>query len=149
MRERLIRCLATGFYSGLVPFAPGLAGSVVGLGYWWLLKWFGSTWYWLIVVLVVLFAVWCSGMAAKAMGQKDPSCVVIDETAAVPVALAGLDGWWWIVGFVLFRVFDVWKPPGIRQSQQLPGGWGIVADDLLAAVAACGLTRVMVWLAAR
>lgn len=149
MRERLIRFLATGFGSGLVPFAPGLAGSIVGLGYWWLLMQLGTTSYWLIVAFVALFAVWCSGAAAEAMGKKDPSCVVIDEIAAVPIALAGLSGWWPALAFVLFRMFDVWKPPGIRQSQELPGGWGIVVDDLLAAASACGLAHAIVWLAAR
>jgi phosphatidylglycerophosphatase A len=149
MRDRLISFFATGFGSGLVPFAPGLAGSVVGVGYWWLLAEFGGDFYWLIVALVALFAVWCSGAAARAMEKKDPSCVVIDEIAAVPVALAGLSGWWLVAGFALFRVFDVWKPPGIRQSQALPGGWGIVADDLLAAGAAYGVTHVIVWLAVR
>ena len=146
MRERWIKFLATGFGSGDVPFAPGLAGSVVGIGYRWLLAEFGSGFYWLIIALVALFAVWCSGAAAKEMGKKDPSCVVIDEIAAVPVALAGLSGWWLVAGFALFRVFDVWKPPGIRQSHELPGGWGIVADDLLAAAAACGVTHLVVWL---
>jgi phosphatidylglycerophosphatase A len=83
------------------------------------------------------------------MGKKDPSCVVIDEIAAVPVALAGVGGWWIVLGFCLFRLFDVWKPWPIRQSQELPGGWGIVVDDLLAAGAACGVTHAVIWLAAR
>lgn len=146
MRDRLIKFLATGFGSGCVPFAPGLAGSVVGVGYWWLLARGSTCVYWSVVVGGALFAVWCSGAAAKAMGKKDPSCVVIDEIAAVPVALAGLWGCWLVLAFVLFRLFDVWKPWPIRQSQELPGGWGIVVDDLLAAGTACGVTHLIICL---
>jgi phosphatidylglycerophosphatase A len=148
MRERLIRFVATGFCSGFVPVAPGTAGSVVGVGYWWLLvKFLPAFFYWPVTVVVALLAVWFSGAAAKTMREKDPSCVVIDEIAAVPVALAWLSGWWLAVAFVLFRVFDAWKPPGIRQSQDLPGGWGIVVDDLLAAALACGVTHAAVYVA--
>jgi len=141
MRERFVRFVATGFCSGCVPAAPGTAGSLVGVGYWWLLSRFCPAFYWPVAGIVALLAVWLAGAAAKAMGEKDPACVVIDEIAAVPVALAWLSGWWIAVAFVLFRVFDACKPPGIRQSQQLPGGWGIVVDDLLAAVLACGVTN--------
>lgn len=141
MRDRLARFIATGFGAGLVPLAPGTAGSVVGVGYWWLLTQAGNPWiYWSVVVAGLAVAVWSAGTAARAMQQTDPPSVVIDELCVMPLALAGATGWWQVAaGFVLFRIFDIWKPWPVCQSQKLPGGWGIVADDVLAAAPACGL----------
>jgi phosphatidylglycerophosphatase A len=150
MRDRLILLLATGLGVGRSPVAPGTAGSILGLVYWWLLMQLHNDYlYWLTFVAVVLFAVWCSGEAAKIMRHDDPPSVVIDEICAVPLALAGLGTVWWMVmvAFVLFRVFDIWKPTPIRQVQRWPGGVGIVVDDLLAAVCACATTHGAVWLA--
>lgn len=137
MRDRLIKFLATGGGAGYAPQAPGLAGSVVGLGYWWLLRQLPSELLgWLVAGGVALFAVWCTGQAARLLGHKDPPQVVLDEIVAVPLALALAAGWWLALAFVFFRVFDVWKPGFVRDSQKLPGGWGIVVDDLLAAALA-------------
>ncbi len=88
-------------------------------------------------------AIWSSGVAAKAMRKKDPRCVVIDELAAVPLALAGLGpvSWKWAAAFVVFRVLDVWKPFPLRRWERWEGGWGIVADDLGAALGACGIVH--------
>jgi phosphatidylglycerophosphatase A len=145
MRRSAIVWIATGFGAGYVPKAPGLAGSLVGLAWWWALAhlpaWFAGACFGASVPA----AIGVAGAAARALGQKDPPRVVIDEIVAVPLALAGATGAWWLPAFVLFRVFDVWKPWPIRQSQALPGGWGIVADDLLAALAACGLTQLAMW----
>ena len=147
MRERLILQLATGLGSGRSPVAPGTAGSVLGLGYWWLLSRSPSMWVYLgFCAAGIGFAVWCSGRAAQILKERDPRSVVIDEIAVVPVALFGLkssgsDLWLVIVAFVLFRVFDIWKPTPIRQVERWPGGVGIVADDVLAAMCACVATH--------
>lgn len=151
MRDRLIKFLATGFGVGNLPVAPGTAGSLVGVGYWWLLN-HGAAWaYWPATILVVLFAVWCSGAASELYRKPDPACVVIDEICAMPIALAGTSHVWWhvVLGFVWFRVFDVWKPSPVRQAQAFAGGLGIVLDDLLAAGYACATTHAVVWLIAR
>jgi phosphatidylglycerophosphatase A len=145
MRERLIKLLATGFGAGYAPMAPGTVGSVVGVALWWI----APQGDWIVFSASCLVAVWCAGEAARLFQHPDPACVVIDEIVAVPVALAGVHGWWLALAFGLFRLFDVWKPWPIRQSQKLPGGWGIVVDDLLAAAAACGVTHAVTWLAAR
>lgn len=151
MRDRLIKFFATGFGAGNVPLAPGTAGSVVGMGYWWGLHHSAPWLYWPVTVAVVLFAVWCSGLAADLYRRPDPSCVVIDEICAMPIALAGIGHHWWHIalGFVWFRVFDVWKPPPVRQAQVFSGGIGIVLDDLLAAGYACATTHAVVWLISR
>ena len=152
MRDRFIKLMATGLGTGLVPVAPGTAGSVLGVGYWWLLFNLQNKFlYYGIALTGVVFAIWCAGAAAKLYRQEDPSCVVIDEIVAIPLVLAGVPAVWWAValGFVFFRLFDVWKPFPVRQSQALPGGVGIVVDDVLAAVYACGLTHAVVWLVTR
>jgi phosphatidylglycerophosphatase A len=151
MRDRLVKFLATGFGAGNLPVAPGTAGSMVGVGYWWLLSRTGPWVEWPVVVLVLLLAVWCSGEAAVLFRKPDPSCVVIDEIVVMPLALAGLGFVWWKIalGFVWFRIFDIWKPPPVRQAQMFTGGLGIVLDDVLAALYACGTTHLVLWLVQR
>jgi phosphatidylglycerophosphatase A len=149
MRERLIKFLATGFGVGYLPAVPGMAGSVVGVGFWWSLNQAHNPWLrGLLLVLAIGFAVWCAGEASEIMHHPDPSSVVIDEIVAMPLAFIGLGGQWWhiVVGFMMFRVFDLWKPSPIRESQDFSGGIGIVLDDLLAAVYACAATHGIVWL---
>ena len=147
MRDRLIKFLATGFGVGYCPQAPGTVGSLVGVGYWWVLAHGNGYVYWTTTLAGLAWAVLISGGAAKLFGEPDPSKVVIDEIAVMPVALAGLTefGWPVVVGFLLFRLFDVWKPGPIREVQHLPGGWGIVADDLLAALTTLTLTAGTMW----
>jgi len=80
--------------------------------------------------------------------NPNPPQVVIDEIVAMPLVLAGVGLVWWKValGFVWFRVFDIWKPPPVRQAQVFSGGVGIVLDDLLAAAYACLTTHAVIWL---
>jgi len=151
MRDRLIKFLASGGGAGWSPVAPGTVGSVVGVGYWWLLRQ-GNAWaYWLVFAAGALFAVWCAGEAAELLRRPDPPSVVIDEIAAMPLALAGLAmrPGEILLGFVCFRIFDVWKPAPVRQAEHFSGGLGIVLDDLLAALYACGAAHAVIWAAAR
>jgi phosphatidylglycerophosphatase A len=79
--------------------------------------------------------VWASREAIRAFGQKDPCQVVVDEVSGSWIALAGaavIDGYTLLGAFLLFRLFDIWKPFPIRRLERLPGGFGIVADDVLA-----------------
>jgi phosphatidylglycerophosphatase A len=151
MRDRLVKWIASGFGAGLVPVAPGTAGSLLGVGYWWLLT-RASPWaYWLVFAAGVVFAVWCAGEAAELLRKPDPPCVVIDEIAVMPLVLAGvgMHPWQIVVGFLWFRLFDIWKPTPVRQAQAFSGGLGIVLDDLLAACYACGATHAVIWAVAR
>jgi phosphatidylglycerophosphatase A len=149
MRERLVKFLATGFSVGYLPLAPGTAGSVVGIGFWWALQHEHHLWLrGVFLVLAIALAVWCAGEASDIMHHPDPPSVVIDEIVAMPIALIGLGATWWqiLAGFALFRLFDIWKPSPIRDAQDFSGGIGIVLDDLLAAAAACATTHGIVWL---
>ena len=151
----VILWIAQGFGTGRVPVAPGTVGSLVGLAWLLLLAAHGS----LLVFLVGLAAgfglsVGLCGKAAELLKEKDPGSVVLDEIAAVPLCFLGwvishavahgrvpnpeafFNGGSWVITlalFALFRVFDIAKPWPVRQSQRLPGGWGIVIDDVLAA----------------
>jgi phosphatidylglycerophosphatase A len=106
---------------------------------------------WLVAVALVVIAagVWAAGVEEARVGRHDPTSVVIDEVAGMLLALiAAPPGLAWAgLLFFLFRVFDVWKPYPIDRLQSLPGGWGIVADDLLAGVYAALVGRLahVVW----
>jgi phosphatidylglycerophosphatase A len=148
MRERLVKFIATGCGVGYLPVAPGTAGSVLGVGFWWALTRLHNAWLaGLLFVAAVVFAVWCAGAAAEAMHHPDPRSVVIDEIVGMPLVMIGLGGQWWhvAVAFALFRIFDIWKPPPVRDAQNFSGGIGIVLDDLLAAAYACVATHGVVW----
>ncbi|MGH9699115.1 MAG: phosphatidylglycerophosphatase A family protein, partial [Candidatus Acidiferrales bacterium] len=95
-----------------------------------------------IAMVVSLAGVWAAQRAAEYWGEKDPQKIVIDEVSGQSIAYFGLltagpvSGYWkyLLLGFILFRVFDIWKPFPVRQAESLPGGWGIMADDWLAGI---------------
>lgn len=94
------------------------------------------------MVVAILLGLWLVGVplctrAATQAGLKDPGWIVWDELVTLPWVLLGvprLSLGWLLLGFVLHRVFDIVKPPPARQSEKLPGGWGIMADDLVASI---------------
>ncbi len=136
MNEKLIKLLATGFGSGLAPFAPGTMGTLVGIPI--CLLCLPLTWplRFLSVIVLLALAIFISGRAEMIYQKKDDQRIVIDEIAGfqvamLPIAITGLH---LLVGFVLFRIFDIWKPFPLRNFQQFTGGWGVVADDIGAGV---------------
>ena len=141
---RVAAVVATGFGAGYSPIAPGTAGSLVGLLLFWPLRSLPTPIQVAVLVAVFLAGVAAGARVARSVGVEDPGIVVVDEVAGMWTTLlflpftpftAGL-------GFVLFRVMDVWKPYPARQLEDLPGGWGIMADDLMAAVYANLLVRI-------
>ncbi len=154
--------LAQGFGVGRIPIAPGTFGSVVGFAWFALLLLTGNLWLFLIGTVIGLgLSVWLCSVGEKVLQAKDPGSIVFDEIAAIPVCLIG----WIVIRFVknggylpppeyffsgrrllgivgvfaAFRFFDVLKPWPVRQSQSLPGGWGVTVDDALAAVYVNGI----------
>ncbi|HKV27794.1 MAG TPA: phosphatidylglycerophosphatase A [Candidatus Acidoferrales bacterium] len=101
----------------------------------------------LVGLAVALLGAWVSSRAARWSSKKDPQFVVIDEVSGqfftYLFALAPLSWKYLLLGFILFRVFDIWKPFPARQAESLPGGWGIMADDWIAAVYAA----IGIWIA--
>jgi phosphatidylglycerophosphatase A len=137
-RSKIIpRLFATVLGAGYSPLAPGTAGSLVAA----LAFLFLPTYLPLMVLtagLIALFflAVWSAEVVAKAENRHDPAQVVIDEVVgmAVTVAFLPLTVATIAAGFVLFRIFDITKPFPARRSEKLPGGWGIVMDDVVAGI---------------
>lgn len=140
MKARLALAIATGLGCGYFPKAPGTAGSLLGLA---LAIVAQRLWHWgaveflLLAVIWLVPAIWASALTASSMGDGDPSIVVIDEVLGQWITLAGVTSYhWqsWLAAFVLFRLFDIWKPPPLRQLERLTHGVGIVADDVGAGV---------------
>jgi phosphatidylglycerophosphatase A len=128
--------------------APGTWGSLAGLIYFNAGFAFSPGWLvWFLNVAGCLLAVALCGEAERRLGTSDPGEVVLDEFVAMPICFLGWDrlpeSWpAWVVllaGFGLFRLFDIVKPLGISQLQRLPGGWGVVADDIAAALVSCAV----------
>ena len=127
--------IATGGYSGYVPVAPGTAGSAVGLALYALVRVMGgSVLELLVLLLVVVTGIWAATVGERHFQQTDPGAVVIDEVAGMLVTLLWIPVTWQgaLVGFVMFRLFDIVKPFPARSAERLPGGWGVMTDDLVA-----------------
>jgi phosphatidylglycerophosphatase A len=143
--KTLAKVLATFFGLGLAPVLPGTAASAATtLLFVFLLRGLRGPLYILLVVVLFFAGVAVSKIAADALGRPDPGRVVIDEVCGQLIALAFLPPGWVPAGlaFVLFRFFDIIKPWPIRRLERLAGGWGIMADDVGAGLAAAALTRL-------
>ena len=133
--------LATGFGSGYCPVAPGTAGALLATIIWLAYTLFLSpaTCIVLTVVLTLLFTVlgvWATNKVIPFWGE-DPRRVVVDEMVGVWIPLIAAPAgnlWYALASFVLFRFFDIAKPLGVRKMEQLPGGIGVMADDILAGI---------------
>jgi phosphatidylglycerophosphatase A len=130
--------IASGFGSGLSPFAPGTAGSLTALLPWLLLRELPLPLYLFALAAAFALGVWASDLVVRRLGIADPGVVVWDEFVGQWIALLPLLGgaraWPWIAaGFVLFRLFDVWKPwPVSWADRSVKGGLGVMLDDVLA-----------------
>jgi phosphatidylglycerophosphatase A len=137
---RFANLLSSWFGCGYSPVAPGTAGSAAALAIAIVLRQYGGFPQWafpLLAAALFLPAVWAAGVTARALQVEDPGCVVVDEVIGQWIALAGVRAFtWesWLAAFLLFRLFDIWKPWPVRQLEALPGGWGINADDAMAGV---------------
>lgn len=142
--------LATWFGSGLLPKVPGTWGSLAALPFAWLIAWQAGP-YGLLAAGLAIFAIgiWAGGVYAERTASEDPGAVVIDEVAGQWLTLvpAALDPLHFFVGFILFRIADILKPwPARWADRELPGGLGIMVDDIIAAAyAALALSILKFW----
>lgn len=150
MMNRLAIALATFAYVGYCPIAPGTAGSAAALPLFALLRWTGSPAIEALAILV-LFAVgcWAGSRAESHFGRTDPGHVVLDEVIGMLLTLLLIPVTWKgaIVGFFLFRLFDIVKPFPARQCERLHGGLGIMTDDAVAGIYGNIALRVVLWAA--
>ena len=140
--------IAAGFGSGLMPFAPGTWGTLAALPIYWVLSLYSLPVYLGVTIIAFVLGVWVADWVSRDLGEHDYGGIVWDEIVGylltmvlVPVSLT-----WMIVGFVLFRLFDIWKPQPIRYiDQKVTGGLGIMLDDVLAAAFAWVVLQGIVW----
>ena len=138
--------IALGFGAGLAPKAPGTVGSLVAFPLWGVLILLPSAVCWGLVVAGFVGGIWVCAKAAHGLGKADHGGIVWDEIVAmVAVLLMAPAGWmWWIAAFVCFRIFDIWKPFPISYfDRTLKGGFGVMFDDLLAAIYAVAVLRTI------
>ena len=144
LRRDPILMLGLGFGSGLSPFAPGTAGTVVALLFVPLLASLSLGYLCAVLLFASLLGIYICGYSANKLGAKDPSSIVWDEFVGLWIALAGfpVSSFWLLSGFVVFRCFDILKPwPISVLDRKIPGGLGIMLDDILAGM--------MTWLVLR
>lgn len=145
--KRLAVLVATAGGAGYAPVAPGTAGSAVGLVIYLLTRTWPSWWQVVLLAVISVVGLWASGVAARHFNREDPGEVVIDEVAGQLATLcltgAGVTGA--LLGFLVFRVLDIVKPWPANRFERLPGGLGIMADDVMAGAYGNLLLRVVAY----
>jgi len=141
-RARLL--FLTGLGAGYSPWAPGTAGALVGLVLYLIFGHYFS-WFLYLGFTVILFflGVWASNAGLQLFGEEDSPHIVIDEIVGYLITMGGVRFGFWPValGFVLFRVWDIWKP--FSRVEEIPGGWGVMLDDVVAGVLANIMLRII------
>jgi phosphatidylglycerophosphatase A len=144
-----VQLLAFGFGSGLSPVAPGTMGTLAAIPVYLLIQPRGLAVYSGFVLAAILAGIWICGAASRQLRVHDHPGIVWDEFAGLWITLWAVPAdWVWIVlGFIVFRVFDIVKPwPIGLLDRRVGGGWGIMADDLVAGVMACLTLHIALWL---
>lgn len=139
MKNSVAKIIATFFYVGLIPIGPGTFGTIAAIPLFYALSFTNLYIYLAVTVLIILVSVWASTLAESIFHKADPGQVVADEVSGflvtmilVPPTITNI-----FLGFLLFRLFDIAKPYPVREMEKLPGGWGIVIDDVAAGLYAC------------
>ncbi|MFI4955277.1 MAG: phosphatidylglycerophosphatase A [Gammaproteobacteria bacterium] len=145
MQNKVILFIAQGFGSGRLPKMPGTWGTLVGIPIYLLMHDLPIATYLAITFLFTVFGCWLCGVASKQLGTHDHSSIVWDEIVGFLWTMAAVPfGWGWILaGFLLFRLFDIWKPwPVSWADQRIKGGTGVMVDDLIAALFAWVILQI-------
>lgn len=140
-----IHLIAAGFGSGLAPRAPGTFGTLAALIPWWPLHFLLAIQYWIIIAVGTALGIYVCGKTARDLRTHDHGSIVWDEFIGLWIALAWLPtgAAWIIAGFLLFRLFDIWKPWPISWcDKHVHGGFGIMFDDILAGAAALAVIQI-------
>ena len=141
--------LAFGFGSGLAPKAPGTFGTLAAVPLYWLLSHLSLGYYTLAIVVTFILGIWICDAASKQLGVHDHGGIVWDEFVGYWITMWALpNSWPWIIaGFIAFRIFDIAKPWPIGPlDKKVDGGFGIMIDDVVAGVMACGCLHIALWL---
>ena len=139
--------IATGFYSGYLPKAPGTWGSLVGLLLFFLLHTLSLEIYLAVIASIFLLGTFAAGEAEKIMDHPDPGLVGIDEIVGMLITMIAIPATplLMVLGFILFRIFDIWKPfPVNFFDQRFHGGLGIMLDDIMAGIYSLIILHVLI-----
>lgn len=137
-----------GFGTGLFKKAPGTFGSLVGFPFFWLIAHQPLVTQLALISALFVIGIYICDVTGRALGVPDHGGIVWDEIVAMMLVLTftPMVGLWWIVAFVLFRLFDIWKPFPIKQCDaRLTSGFGVMFDDLLAAIYAILSLKFILW----
>ena len=146
--RRFVIILATWWGTGYSPVAPGTVGTIAAIPLLLLLSFLPLYGYITCVLVIGLAACWLAGRAEQIFGEQDNQRIVIDEVVGLLVAMTAVPLTWpyLLAGFVLFRIFDVLKPPPIRLiERKVRGGYGVVLDDVLAGIYAQIFLRIVLY----
>jgi phosphatidylglycerophosphatase A len=148
LRSRFAVAFASFGYLGFAPAAPGTVGAAAAVPLFLLLRRAGSDWLEVAVCAgIVVAGAWSARLTEEALGVEDPGPVVIDEVVGMLVSLLFLPGTWPVIAaaFVAFRVFDIVKPWPASRLEHVAGGWGVMADDVMAGVYANLSIQILLW----
>ena len=143
--------IATGFGTGFSPFAPGTVGAALATLIWYALSVLIPSFLLCTTILLILLFTLLGVVSANTLEPvwgKDPSRIVVDEMVGVWIALLAVIPFNWyymLLAFILFRLFDIFKPLGIRKMEKLKGGLGVMMDDILAGIYSCTLILIVKW----
>ncbi|WP_047514314.1 phosphatidylglycerophosphatase A [Methylophilus sp. Q8] len=140
-----LHCLSFGLGTGLSPKAPGTVGTLLGFPLYWLLMNLPLAQQCLSLGVLFLLGVWCCEVTGRALGVSDHGAIVWDEVVAMAAVLITVPFTlgWGLAAFASFRLFDIWKPFPIGWvDQRVKGGFGVMLDDVLAAIMAILLLQV-------
>ncbi|MBN1114638.1 MAG: phosphatidylglycerophosphatase A [Oligoflexia bacterium] len=145
MKNFFAKLFASVFGLGYIPLGPGTWGTLGAYAAWFFMGGFPLFNYLVLLIILTLFSILVSHQAGRAYRVKDSQHIVIDEVCGFFVTMFAIphSALWGLAGFILFRVFDIWKPFPIRLSEKLPGGIGVVADDVFAGVYACIILNIV------
>lgn len=144
-----VHFFALGFGSGLARKAPGTFGTLIGLPLFYLISNEALSNQLIVIATLFMIGVYFCDHTGKTLGVSDHGSIVWDEIVAMMLVLTiAPNQWgWWFVAFLLFRLFDIWKPFPIRQCDaKIKGGFGVMFDDLLAAIYAMISMKALLWL---
>ncbi|MBV0932347.1 phosphatidylglycerophosphatase A family protein [Marinobacterium weihaiense] len=144
-----VHFLAFGLGSGASPWAPGTMGTLAAVPLWYLLAQTGLTVYLLLTLIAFVIGIWLCGRTSRDLGVHDHGGIVWDEFVGYWITMIAVpvDWIWALLGFILFRLFDIWKPWPIRPvDRRVHGGLGIMLDDVLAGVFAALVLQGLLWI---
>ena len=141
--------IAFGFGVGALPIAPGTFGTLIAIPFYLALQFFSTFTYLIILIFITLISMWICDKVSKEINVPDHQGMCLDEIVGFLVTMYAVPhGLKWVVlGFVLFRVFDIWKPWPIRLlDERVHGGIGIILDDVVAGIFSCLILHILAWI---